>query len=488
MSGFIELTDFYKVDHRRQYPADTKMVYSNFTARNSRVKGQDYTIAAGLQLFLQKYLQDAAWDYFFDRPKGIVLNDYKELVDSGLGPNDVGTDHIAALHDLNYIPLRFFALPEGAKVPLRVPHFTFVNTHPDFSWVPNYFETLMSAVIWPITTSATTAHLYRRLLDTYAGETGGDPAFVPWQGHDFSFRGMMGAEAATLSGLGHLMNFTGTDTLPAILAAREYYDAEGLVGGSVAATEHSVMCAGGKEDEFYTFARLLDLYPKGVVSVVSDTWDLWAVIDQILPQLKPKIMARDGKLVIRPDSGDPVKILVGDPEAQIGSAAYDGVVARLFKQFGGAQNAEGFLQLDSHIGAIYGDSITLERADKICNGLARKGFASTNVVLGIGSFTYQYVTRDTFGHAIKATMCTVGGEERQMFKDPVTDDGVKKSAKGCIYVSRQPVTHEYSASDGMSFELAHGPGNSNLLQEVWRDGEFLRRHSLDEIRNRILED
>jgi nicotinamide phosphoribosyltransferase len=255
-----------------------------------------------------------------------------------------------------------------------------------------------------------------------------------------------------------------------------------------------VMCAGGKEDEFYTFARLLDLYPKGIVSVVSDTWDLWQVIDQLLPQLKPKIMARDGKLVIRPDSGDPVKILCGDPDTVIGSAAYDGVVARLFKHFGGTTNKEGFLQLDSHIGAIYGDSITYDRARSICRGLMMKGFASTNVVLGIGSYTYQYVTRDTYGHAVKGTMAMVGGEERAMFKAPVTDDGTKNSARGCIRVTghdklgTSPEGVTYVMQDNLTFEEAHGPGSINALTEVWCDGEFTVRHTLDEIRNRILEE
>lgn len=492
MSNFMALTDFYKVDHRRQYPSNTKAVYSNFTARSSRITNQDFVVFAGLQMFLQKYMMQAYDEWYYNTTSSAAVSQYKRLVDSGLGPNDITHEHIGALHALGRIPLRFFALSEGSHVPLRCPMFTFINTHPDFAWVVNYFETLMSSVIWPVVTSATTAYRYRSLLDSYAEWTGGDPNFVPWQGHDFSFRGMMGPEAATLSGLGHLTSFTGTDTLPAILAAEEYYDAVGLVGGSVAATEHSVMCAGGKDTEIQTFERLLSLYPKGVVSVVSDTWDLWQVIDQVLPQLKDKIMARDGKLVIRPDSGDPVKILTGEggfPNHSRGK----GVIQALWDQFGGTVNAKGFKQLDSHIGAIYGDSITLERADNICMRLEGKKFASTNVVLGIGSYTYQYTTRDTFGHAIKATMALVDGEERMLFKDPKTDDGVKKSAKGCIRVSENPKLGglgwtKYRYQDGLTFEEAHGPGSVNELQEVWRDGAFIRRISLAEIRNNVRND
>lgn len=483
--NFLTLTDFYKADHRRQYPDKTQLVYSNFTPRASRIPGQTEVVNFGLQYFLQRYLAEE-FNRLVWQPKNLVLDNYQAMLDSGLGTNEIGTRHIAALHDLGYIPLRFFALPEGRRVPLRVPLFVFNNTHPDFFWVTNYIETLLSSVVWPMLTSATTAARYRDLLDDFA-EHSGDPSFVQWQGHDFSFRGMMGPEAAALSGAGHLLSFTGTDTIPAIELLRDYYHGKGLIGGSVAATEHSVMCAGGDVNEEQTFERLLKLYPKGVVSVVSDTWDLWEVLDTILPALKDKILARYGKLVIRPDSGDPVKILCGNPEGKT-EAERMGVVERLWTHFGGTKNAQGYKVLDSHIGAIYGDSITPERAQLICSQLNVKGFASTNVVLGIGSFTYQYVTRDTYGNAVKATMCIVDGKERQMFKDPVTDDGTKRSARGCIRVTKGQVFGgpAYSMFDGLTFEEAHGPhAPPNELREVWRDGRFLRRLELDEIRNNV---
>jgi nicotinamide phosphoribosyltransferase len=215
------------------------------------------------------------------------------------------------------------------------------------------------------------------------------------------------------------------------------------------------------------------------------------VIDQILPQLKDKIMARNGKLVIRPDSGDPVDILCGADVvngAALQGSARKGVIERLWEVFGGTVNAKGYRVLDSHIGAIYGDSITLERAENICKRLEAKGFASTNVVLGIGSFTYQYTTRDTYGNAVKATMCLVNGEERQMFKDPKTDDGVKKSARGCIRVtSTEGARPVYLVQDGLTWEEAHGPGSINALREVWKNGVFTTRFTLDEIRNNVSE-
>lgn len=478
MFDFITLCDGYKLDHRRQYPTGTEYVYSNFTPRMSRVPGQDKVVFFGLQYFLQAYLMECAQQTFFDQPKHKVLAKYAAFTNSYVGPNQIGLDHISALHDLGHIPLVFYALPEGTEVPLRMPMFTFMNTHPDFFWVTNYIETMLSAVLWLPCTSATTGLRYRRILDRYAANTG-DPDFVQWQGHDFSFRGMGGIEAAALSGAGHLLSFTGTDAIPAIELLQRYYDGEGLIGGSVPATEHSVMCAGGMTTELDTYTRLLNLYPTGVVSIVSDTWDLWHVIGNILPSLKTQIEQRDGKCVIRPDSGDPVLILCGDTSAPKDSLAYKGVVEALWDLFGGTVNEKGFKVLAPCIGAIYGDSITDERCETICRRLSEKQFASTNVVFGIGSYTYQYVTRDTNGFAVKATWAQINGVEHQLYKDPKTDDGMKKSARGLIAIV--PMDGKLYMIDKNDVR-SHAAIDNNLLQAVWSNGSFLRRQSLESVR------
>jgi Nicotinic acid phosphoribosyltransferase len=235
-----------------------------------------------------------------------------------------------------------------------------------------------------------------------------------------------------------LLSFTGTDTIPAIDWLEHFYNADAekeLIGGSVPATEHSVMCLGGNETEKETFLRLItEVYPKGIVSIVSDTWDYWKVVDKLLRELKPNIMSRDGKVVIRPDSGDPVKIVCGDPDSY-NVPVRKGTIEVLWDIFGGTINSKGYKQLDPHIGVIYGDSITLDRCRDICENLKQKGFASTNIVFGIGSYTYQYVTRDTFGFAMKATHGIVNGQPVDIYKDPITDDGVKKSAKGLLCVN-----------------------------------------------------
>lgn len=482
----LHATDFYKTGHVAQYPPGTELVYSNFTCRSDThaqvLPDFDHkTVFYGLQGICQWLLIDLWNREFFQRDKAEVVGAYEVRLRQSLGLESVDVSHIEALHDLGYLPLLIKALPEGSRVDIRVPLFTIRNTHPDFYWLTNYVETQLSAEIWKSITTATSAYEYRRLLDRYAVETGAPAEFVPWQGHDFSMRGQSGIHDASQSGGGHLLSFLGTDTVSAIDYLEHYYQAAGtFVGGSVPATEHSVMCMGGEADEVLTFRRLLtDTYPAGIVSIVSDTWDFWSVMTDMAAELKPAIMAREGKTVFRPDSGDPVKILVGDLEAPWGTPAHKGAVECLWEVFGGTTSPEGFRTLDSHVGLIYGDSITLDRAQRILAGLKKKGFSSGNVVFGIGSFTYQHVTRDTFGTAVKATFGTVDGADRELFKDPKTDDGVKKSARGLVRV--EDLDGRFVLYDRQTWAQEEG----GALEPVFRDSEMRRLSSLAEIRARL---
>lgn len=420
---------------------------------------------------------------FFNQPKAEICKRYTRRVNNFLGPNQVGIDHIEALHDLGYLPMVVKALPEGARVPIRVPMHTMYNTKPEFFWLTNYFETLLSTTLWMPCNSATIANQYRKILDDYAAQTSSIPEFVDWQGHDFSMRGMAGLEAAVMSSAAHLLSFTGTDTIPTIDFLEAYYNADSdtdLIGGSVPATEHSVMCMGTNSGEQETFKRLItEVYPNGIVSIVSDTWDLWKVLTEYLPNLKNDVLARDGKVVIRSDSGDPVAIICGNRQGKT-SEEKKGVIELLWEIFGGATNDKGFKELDSHIGAIYGDSITLNRATEICERLKEKGFASTNIVLGIGSFTYQYNTRDTFGFAIKATYGEVNGEGREIYKDPITDDGTKKSAKGLIKIELQ--NGPYQLVDQVSWKEEQ----QGELKDVFRDGKLVFDATLADIRKQVM--
>jgi nicotinamide phosphoribosyltransferase len=482
----ILLKDGYKVGHKFQYPEGTTLVYSNLTPRKSRNADIQEIVFFGLQYFIKEYLVRQFNENFFNKPKEEVLAQYARRINNYLGKDSISYDHIAALHDLGYLPLEIKALPEGTLVPMRVPVFTIKNTVPEFFWLTNMLETLLSAILWKPCTSATTAFQYLKTFTLYAKETvGSDMGFIPWQGHDFSFRGMSGVEDALISGAGHLLSFAGTDTIPAIDFLETFYNADcekELIGGSVPATEHSVMCMGTQDGEISTFRRLIsEIYPAGIVSIVSDTWDFWQVITEFLPEMKDLILARNGKVVIRPDSGDPVKIIVGDESAPIGSPEYKGAIECMWETFGGTITDKGFKLLDSHIGLIYGDSITTERQLDILEGLKRKGFASYNVVLGIGSYTYEYVTRDTFGFAMKATYGEVNGVGRDIFKDPKTDDGTKKSAKGLMQVYRNAITGKLELKDQCSWE-EEGKGE---LKTVFKDGKVVVDWTLQEIRDRI---
>lgn len=483
----LDLCDAYKTGHYKQYPKDCTRVYSNMTARKSRVVGSDKLVFFGMQYFIQRYLIKL-WDYeFFKQPREKVVKAYKRRIDNYLGPGSISYDHIEALHKLGYLPIKIKALPEGSLVPMGVPLFTITNTHNDFFWVTNMLETLMSNVLWGMSTSATTAFRYRKVFEEYAKITGADPAFIPWQGHDFSFRGIMGGpESAACSGAAHLLSFTGTDTIPAIDLLEEFYGADcehELIGGSVAATEHSVMSMGMKDGELETFRRLItEVYPKGIVSIVSDTWDFWKVLTEYLPRLKDIILARDGKVVIRPDSGDPVKIICGDPTSTVAAVRW-GAVETLWFLFGGKVNKKGFKELDPHIGLIYGDSITPERQVQILELLKQKHFASSNIVLGIGSYTYQMVSRDTYGLAMKATYGeTKSGGPQNISKDPATDDGTKKSACGLLMVT-QVGNGPYALTEQVTKEQEA----LGCLETVFEDGWDMNFQSLSEIRKRVTE-
>lgn len=505
--------DGYKVGHKFQYHQDTSIVFSNLTPRSNKRAitlpefNDDEILWVGISAEVQIMLEDFQAN-FFNRDVEDVVAKYKRRMDMYLGPDSVDTQHIRDLHNLGYLPVMIAALPEGSLVPCRVPVMTICNTDERFYWIVNYLETYLSAVLWQMQTSATTAFQYRCLLEQYAELTGSPKEFALWQGHDFSFRGMAGVEAAARSGVGHLASFLGTDTLPAIDYIEEYFKdgREIFVGGSVPASEHSVASTNilfleekykdslnpklEAEKEFFK-RYITEIYPSGVCSYVSDSFDFWGVLTEIAPALKQEILDRKpnglglAKVVFRPDSGDPVKILTGykvvditktDPDEfdyeldfsmrgidavkdgdkyfeieytfdrwkgyvngyfhtrELTEAEVKGAVEVLWDEFGGDVTDKGYKLLNQRVGLIYGDSITLDRAKEILQRLETKGFASGNVVFGIGSFTYQHNTRDTHGFAIKSTYTIIDDKEIKVFKDPKTDDGTKKSAKGLLRV------------------------------------------------------
>jgi nicotinamide phosphoribosyltransferase len=459
----IFATDSYKLTHSEMYPEGMELLFSTWVPRSDRIaretkrqlNGQGGVVFFGIHDTINKLT--SIFDEWFDRDIDDVLNEYITFFEAFLKvePAEEQINRISHLHALGYLPIKILHLPEGTVTQPGVVQAVVYNTHPDFAWATNYLESLFSTLQWNAQTVASIARNYRNLCDEFAEKTCENNLHVDWQCHDFSLRGLSSLETSSSAQLGHLLYFNGTDTLPCLFqGAKTYYDFNIADFGSVPATEHSVMCAGGELSEQETFERIMKVYPSGIVSIVSDTWDFWKVLTILLPQMKDQIMARDGKLVIRPDSGNPVDIICGDPTADFDSPAQKGAIQLLWEVFGGEVNSKGYKVLDSHIGLIYGDSITLDRAKSIFLRLAMKGFASSNVVLGVGSYTYQCNTRDTYGFAMKATGAIVNGFERQLFKDPVTDDGTKKSFKGFLSTRYDPVRDEFYTVDQLSFEEA----------------------------------
>lgn len=486
--------DFYKSGHVYQYPQGVEQVYSNMTSRSLKYMpktslSDNKTVWWGLQGVIKWLLIEEFNEKFFQRPLDVVLAKYKRRMDTSLGPGAVRTDHIRALHNLGYLPLAIKALDEGTRVPVRVPYMTFYNTHPEFGWLTNYMETMLSAELWKKIVSASIAYEFRRLFEHYGEITGASKEFTLWQGHDFSFRGCSGIfDAACNVGPAHLTSFLGTDTVPALDYLEEYYSGlETFLGGSVAATEHSVMCMGGTEGEQELVKRLItQVYPSGVVSIVSDTWDYWNFITYILPSLKEEILNRQpdamgfAKFVVRPDSGTPDLILNGDPSAEQGSPQLRGTFKCLWDIFGGDTNQKGFRTLSPRIGTIYGDSINLESAEIILDNMALDGFTKDNVVFGVGSFTYQHVTRDSTGNAIKATFGIVDNEERELYKAPKTDSGMKNSARGLLRVQKD-MNGELILLDQRSMEEEQ----QGELKLVFQDGKLLRETTIAQVRERL---
>jgi nicotinamide phosphoribosyltransferase len=565
--------DSYKTAHADMLPTGTEQIYSNFTPRSMKhfnvpeeYKADKKIVWVGLQAFMYE-LKEVWQETFFERHVDAVCNEFSEFVAPFAGPRGFNIERVRALHKLGYLPIRIKSLPEGSRVNVGVPCLTITNTVSEFAWLTNYLETWISCEMWKICTSATTAAVYRKICEKYADLTGGSKEFIQWQCHNFADRGQSGIQDAAKSGVGHLLSFTGTDSLSSVKLINDVYEGKKtFVGGSVPASEHMVQCAGSMEGELETYRRLIKDYPSGVVSIVSDTWNFWDVITKTAATLKEEILARVpdqfglAKVVFRPDSGDPVDIICGDeirdissyltenstieaigaeavdflsgavfiktPHGECGdsspsaifkcfgkyykvtaniewnrydkqyyyidgsnlesieevqlSPAQKGAVECLAEIFGTTTNDKGFKTLNQRVGLIYGDSITPQRAIAIFERLAAKGYASDNIVFGVGSYTYSYVTRDSLGFAMKATNVVINGESRAIFKDPATDtDKTKKSAKGLLRVDR--VGKDFVLRDNVTAEEEAG----GELKVVFENGNILSRENFADMRSRL---
>ena len=492
--------DFYKAVHSAQYPRGLTKIVSYFTPRMSRLPGQDKLVLFGLQAFIKDYLMRAFGGCFFSRPRDEVMNEYRRIMDHTLGFEAYDLQKIGALHDLGYLPIEIRALPEGSRVDIKVPMIEISNTHPDFVWLPGALETVMSVQLWHTMVSANVGYQYREIVNRFYDLTVEDGVPRARALGDFSMRGQESVESAAKSSGAFCLSFMNTATVPAILWLERNYSCdctqEDVAFGAIS-TEHSVMCSNFAVDgdEITMLRRLLtEIYPNHSFSVVSDSYDYWNLVNNLLPQLKDEILAHNGCMLIRGDSGDPVEIVTE-------------TVSRLWEIFGGSVNSKGYKVLNPHVKAIYGDSITPARCQEIFEILEERGFACNNVSLGVGSFSMQCAetslaipgangerlfsvgslapfTRDTYGIAVKATYAEdQDGKPIFIFKDPKTDTGCfKKSQKGCCSVVWDG--QNYSYTDGHTFsERNEDPYNQ--LKPVFKDGVLLKDQTLSEIRNRL---
>lgn len=489
--------DYYKTSHAEQYPEGLTKMVSYYTPRMSRLKDVDKVVLFGLQAFISEYLKKAFYLHFFSVPEDMVVKEYLRIMNSTINTNGVGQERIRALHRLGYLPLEIRAIPEGTRSSVKVPQIEISNTHPDFVWLVNTIETMLSAYMWHTQISAEVGYRYRQIVNEYAERTCEPGVEKARLLGDFSMRGQESAESATKSSAAFCLSFLNTATVPAAVWLHRYYNCDlekdDVVYGAIS-TEHSVMCSNFAVDgDEYTHVRrlLTEIYPHKSFSMVSDSYDYWNLVDNILPALKDEILAHDGCLSVRGDSGDPVEVVTK-------------TVFKLWETFGGTVNSKGYKVLNPHVKAIYGDSITPQRCEKIYQILEENGFAINNVSLGVGSFsmqcledlkvdgyylthpaapmpspTYNPYTRDTFGIAVKATYAEdKDGNPIMIFKNPKTDSGFKKSQKGCCRVAQDGQSFE----DGLTWEQAQ---ENNLLQTVFKDDVFVKRYTLDEIRNTL---
>lgn len=483
-------SDFYKQVHWNQYPKNVTKVVSYLTPRGTRIKEWTEYPVFGFQGFIKEFLIEAFYENFFNRPKEEVISEYKHVMDNTLGENLCGIERIGKLHDLGYLPIEIKTLEEGTMCPTGVPMLEISNTHPDFAWLTNALETLISCEAWHAIISAKVGVEYRKIVNKYYDLTCDDNIPRSRALGDFAMRGQESAHSAMKSSAAWLLSFVNTATVPAIMYLEKYYNCDcekEPVGFGSVSTEHSVMCSNYAVDgdEITMIKRLLtEIYPNTSFSMVSDSYDYWNLVDNILPQCKKEIMNHNGKLLIRGDSGDPVEVVVHTVEA-------------LWEMFGGTINSKGYKILDKHIGVIYGDSITLRRAERIYEWLKSKGFAANNVSLGVGSFSMQCFeedmpdgktklnpfTRDTSNMAIKCTYCEdVNGNPIPVFKNP-KEMSFKKSHKGCCIVSKNQSTGMLEVTDNYNYKDLHM--QDNLLKTVFVNGKMVKETSLKEIRAKL---
>ena len=448
------LTDSYKVSHYKQYPPKTTQVYSYFESRSGSVHPQ--TTFFGLQYWLKQYLV------------GPVVTQQKivkaeKLFNAHFGGqvfNRAGWEYILNKHG-GRLPIEIKAAPEGLVVGESNVLMTVENTDPKVFWLTNYLETLLVQVWYP-STVATQSRAMKNVILNYLTKTG-DPGLIDFKLHDFGFRGVTCPEQAAVGGAAHLVNFKGTDNVAGLVLLSEFYH-DPCAGFSIPAAEHSTITSWGKDHEVDACRNMLTQYPTGLVATVSDSFDIYNCCANIWGGvLKDEVLARDGTLVVRPDSGNPPEVVVK-------------VLDILGEKFGFTINSKGYKVLHPKVRVIQGDGIDFKMLDLILAAMENAKWSADNISFGSGGGLLQKLNRDTQRFAFKCSSATVDGQERDVFKQPITDSG-KKSKSG-----RLKLVYENDTQKRVLTTVPASDPRPDQLQWVFRDGVLLVDQNLAQIR------
>lgn len=511
--------DYYKIGHPFMQPPGTQTVYSTWTARSYKHHlGCPKTVVFGHQYTIKEFLIDFFQKNFFDVSIDVLRDEYQSMIQDSFNPRYIGFDRFEELHQLGYLPLSIYGVPEGTLLPVGIPDHVVFNTHPNFAWLPQYIEDIWSANNWLPSTSATTAYYLRRQIEPYCEKTSDISDLAQHMCGDFSLRGHTSLQAGAISGAAHLLSFDRTATVLSNALVKQFYGDE-VAGLGTPSLEHSVVeqgvawfrnriATGDIPDYIQPYLQkvmlkgdwevnlvaemcfilylLTEVQPTGTITYVSDTYDYWGVVSCILPTIKEAIMVRDGCFSVRPDSGNPVSIICGDKYVTAESPVYKGTLSCLLDIFGYEVNGKGYKVLPPQIRMIYGDAITKEIVDKVGAWCVSNKVSIENVTFGIGAFTYQYVTRDTRGYAIKATDCIHEKYgEIPIFKAPKIDPN-KKSLRGCVAVVKD-ADEQYRIVDGLTLDesLAY---EGNIMVPKLVNGEIKYHETLWDIKQRLQEE
>lgn len=449
-------SDSYKFQHWNMVPEGTEKVYSYFESRVGAAYPK--TVFFGLQYLLKEYFVGK----IVTRSK-IDLG--QKRVDAHLAPgafNINGWNHI--LNNCGgKLPVTIKAVPEGMPVPTSNVLMTVENNGFENDWVTNYLETMLTHV-WSPSTVATASYFAKQMMMEFLEKTSDDPAAaIAFMLHDFGFRGTSSFESAASAGAGHLINFMGTDTFPAVELIMDYYGVAEMPAFSVPATEHSIMTSLGRGGEMGVVGDLLDKYPEGILSLVIDSYDYRNFIKETVRLYKDKILARDGKLVFRPDSGMPSEVTMECMEL-------------LEEGFGTKINSKGYKTLDPKVGVLWGDGIDVQGVRSVLYTLATRGFAASNMVFGMGGGLLQKVNRDTQRFAFKSSYQERNGKGYDVYKQPLDVSKASKRGKLMLILTEDGGVKTVRQDSDVARE------GEDLLETVFKDGELIRDMTFDEIR------